>query len=458
MTSGFDLAFPRTPIERLLRPFQRFAQMESSGGIVLLITTVVALVWANSPGWEGYRRLWETPVALTVGGHVYGLSLHLLINDGLMVIFFFLVGLEIKREMLVGELASLRAAALPIMAALGGMLAPAAIYALLNARGAGEAGWGIPMATDIAFALGVLALVAPRVPTGLKVFLAALAIADDLGAVLVIAFFYTGRLNVTSLAVAAILVVVLIVANRLGMRHPAAYALLGVPLWLAFLTSGVHATIAGVVLAMVVPARTRIDTAEFLESSRRTLDDFDLAGEEGSGVMTNEGQQAAIQALEHNCEAAQAPLLRMEHSLQPWVAFFIIPLFALANAGVHIDASTGSALTHVVTLGVVLGLVLGKPIGITLFAWLAVRLRVAVLPASVGWRQIHAVSWLGGIGFTMSLFVAGLAFGEGSELLDAAKIGILTASVLAAAAGGVMLHLARDRGHPAEAGPPTPSQ
>jgi NhaA family Na+:H+ antiporter len=259
-------------------------------------------------------------------------------------------------------------------------------------------------------------------------------------------------------AVAAIIVIVLIAANRVGVRHPAAYALLGVPLWLAFFTSGVHATIAGVVLAMVVPARTRIDTAEFLESSRRTLDDFDLAGEEGSGVMTNEGQQAAIQALEHNCEAAQAPLLRMEHSLQPWVAFFIIPLFALANAGVHIDASTGSALTHVVTLGVVLGLVLGKPIGITLFAWLAVRLRVAVLPASVGWRQIHAVSWLGGIGFTMSLFVAGLAFGEGSELLDAAKIGILTASVLAAAAGGVMLHLARDRGHPAEAGPPTPSQ
>ncbi|HEX6069235.1 MAG TPA: Na+/H+ antiporter NhaA [Longimicrobiaceae bacterium] len=428
-----------TPIERFLRPFQRFAQTESSGGIVLLIATVVALVWANSPWWESYHHLWETPLEVSFGGRQLEMTLHHFINDGLMVVFFFLVGLEIKREMLVGELASPRAAALPIAAAAGGMLVPALLYALLNAGGEGSAGWGIPMATDIAFALGILALMGPRVPLGLKVFLAALAIVDDLGAVLVIALFYTEQLNVLALGLGAVILVGLVALNMLGVRHPGMYTVLGLLLWAAFLSSGVHATIAGVLLAMTIPARTRLNTDEFLEIGRHYLEEFDSAGVEGKGVLTNHGQQAAIQGLENTCEAAQAPLQRIEHDLQLWVAFGIIPLFALANAGVHVTGDLGAAFSHPVTLGVILGLVIGKPIGITLLAWAAVRMGMASLPGGVGWSQIHGVSWLGGIGFTMSLFVANLAFGEGSALLDSAKIGVLAASALAAAMGWFLL-------------------
>lgn len=428
-----------TPIERFLRPFQRFAHTESSGGIVLLIATVLALVWANSPWWETYHHLWETPMQLSFGELEFEMSLHHFINDGLMVVFFFMVGLEIKREMLVGELASPRAAALPIAAAIGGMLVPAALYAMLNVGGPGSAGWGIPMATDIAFALGVLALMGPRIPLGLKVFLAALAIVDDLGAVLVIALFYTEQLNLIALGLGAVVLVGLAVLNVVGARHPGPYTVLGLLLWAAFLSSGVHATIAGVLLAMTIPARTRLDTDEFLTVGRSYLDEFERSGVEGKNVLTNHEQQAAIQLLENSCEAAQAPLQRIEHDLQLWVAFGIIPLFALANAGVHLNVDFGQALTHPVTLGVILGLVLGKPIGITVLAWLAVRMGMASLPHGVTWGQIHGVSWLGGIGFTMSLFVANLAFGEGTPLLDSAKIGVLTASALAAAVGWILL-------------------
>ena len=428
-----------TPIERFLRPFQRFAHTESSGGIVLLLTTVVALVWANSVWWESYHHLWEIPVRMALGGLSFEMSLHHFINDGLMVVFFFMVGLEIKREMLVGELASPRAAALPIAAAAGGMIIPALLYAALNAGGVGAPGWGIPMATDIAFALGILALMGPRVPTGLKVFLAALAIVDDLGAVLVIALFYTDDLNLMALALGGATLVGLVMLNISGARHPGAYTVLGIILWGAFLSSGVHATIAGVLLAMTIPARTRINTDEFLSYGRHYLDQFDQAGTEDKNVLTNAGQQEAIHALESSCEAAQAPLQRLEHDLHTWVAFGIIPLFALANAGLRLNVDVGAAMSHPITLGVILGLVIGKPIGITLLAWAAVRSGLASLPQGVGWGQIHGVSWLGGIGFTMSLFVANLAFGEGSALLDAAKLGVLTASVVAAAVGWILL-------------------
>jgi Na+:H+ antiporter, NhaA family len=430
---------PATPIERFMRPFQRFAHTESSGGIVLLLATIVALAWANSPWWESYHHLWETPMQLSFGGVDLEMSLHHFINDGLMVIFFFMVGLEIKREMLVGELATPRAAALPIAAAVGGMVFPALFYVFLNRGGVGSAGWGIPMATDIAFALGILALMGPRVPLGLKVFLAALAIVDDLGAVLVIALFYTAELNLIALAIGGVVLLGLAALNVMGVRHPGTYTVLGLILWAAFLSSGVHATIAGVLLAMTIPARTRLDTDEFLQVGRGYLDEFEKSGVEGKDVLTNHEQQAAIQALENSCEAAQAPLQRIEHDLQLWVAFGIIPLFALANAGVHLDVNIGDAMAHPVTLGVILGLVLGKPIGITLLAWAAVRMGIASLPHGVGWGQIHAVSWLGGIGFTMSLFVANLAFGEGSALLDSAKIGVLTASTVAAAVGWILL-------------------
>jgi NhaA family Na+:H+ antiporter len=438
--------FWTSPLDRLLQPFQRFAQTESSGGVVLLAATLVALIWANSPIRESYFHLWETEIGLQVGGTALTMNLHHFINDALMVVFFFLVGLEIKREMMVGELSSVRAATLPIAAAAGGMVFPAIIYVAFNAGGPGSAGWGIPMATDIAFALGVLALMGPRVPLGLKVFLAALAIADDLGAVLVIALFYTDDLNLGMLGIGAVIVGVLVLANRLGVRRPGAYAVMGVALWASFLASGVHATIAGVVLAMLVPSRTRIDTAEFLVRGRESLNLFEDVGEEGKSVLTNQGQQTAVHQLEQACEAAQSPLLKMEHALQPWVAFAIIPIFALANAGVDLaDIDVGAALRNPVTLGVMLGLVIGKPIGITLLAWLSVRAKAAVRPGGTGWLDLHAVSWLGGIGFTMSLFVANLAFGEGSPLLEMAKLGILSASVLAAAMGWFFLRLARRR-------------
>ncbi|HEX6038842.1 Na+/H+ antiporter NhaA [Longimicrobium sp.] len=430
---------PLTPIQRVFSPFVRFARTESAGGIVLIAATLVAIAWANSPWSAGYEHLWETQVTLGAGRWALSYPLHYWINDGLMAVFFFLVGLEIKREFLVGELASLKRAALPIAAALGGMIVPAIIYAALNLGHAGERGWGIPMATDIAFALGVLALLGPRIPLSLKVFLAALAIVDDLGAVLVIAVFYTEAIHWGALALGFGLLAALVVANRMQARSPLTYLLVGIVVWVAFLKSGVHATVAGVLLAMTIPARTRIDTAEFLDRGRRILDYFDVVGEEGRDVLTNRRQQAAIQEMENACEAAQAPLQRIEHELHHWVAFLIIPIFALANAGVHLGGNLGTAFGDRVTLGIILGLVIGKPIGISLFAWLAVRTNLAALPYTVTWRAIRGVSLLGGIGFTMSLFIAGLAFPGAPQLNEDAKIGIFVASLVAGITGFLVL-------------------
>jgi NhaA family Na+:H+ antiporter len=343
-------------LERVLGPFHRFFSKSASGGLVLLASTAVALGWANSPWAESYHHLWETPLTVGTPGFGLTLSVHAWVNDGLMAVFFFLVGLEIKREVLVGELASRRSAALPVAAALGGMLVPAALYALVNRGGPGAAGWGVPMATDIAFALGILALLGDRVPSGLRVFLAALAIADDLGAVLVIAFFYTGALNLPALGGAAAVLAVLAGLNRAGARRPLTYALLGVALWLCVLASGVHATIAGVLLALAVPARTRIDEDEFLARAEASLADFRAADEPGTTVLTNRGHQEALQALESAADAAQAPLQRMEHALHGVVAFVIMPVFALANAGVPLGAGLGAAARSPVAWGVVLGL------------------------------------------------------------------------------------------------------
>ena len=430
-------------IERVLRPFQQFAETESSGGIVLLICTAVALVWANSPWADSYHSLWETKFTIGTPELFLSLSLHHWINDGLMAVFFFLVGLEIKREVQVGELTSPRQAALPIAAAIGGMVVPALLFTMLNARGEGAPGWGIPMATDIAFALGVLALLGPRVPLALKIFLAALAIVDDLGAVLVIAFFYTSAISWTALGIGAVILAAAIGCNRAGVRHPAPYAVLGIALWVAFLLSGVHATIAGVLLAMTIPSRTRIDEDEFLARGRAILDDFERSCSPATTVLTNADQQHAISELESACENAEAPLIRMEHALHGVVAFGIMPVFALANAGVHFASDMWGGLSLPVISGVALGLVIGKPIGITLFAWIAVRLGIAVLPAGAGWRQLHGVSWLGGIGFTMSLFIAGLAYPGSASLLDSAKIGILGASIAAGVVGWMLLRGAR---------------
>jgi NhaA family Na+:H+ antiporter len=439
-------AGPHAPIARILIPFQRFARTESAGGIVLIACMLVALLWANSPWWESYYHVWETPLSVGVGPYQLSYSLHHWINDGLMAVFFFLVGLEIKRELLIGQLSSAKRAALPIAAALGGMLVPALIYAALNAGTAGARGWGIPMATDIAFALGVLALLGPRAPLALKIFLAALAIVDDIGAVLVIALFYTEGVSWAALGMAGVFLLGMLLLNRMGARHPGVYLLFGIALWLAFLKSGIHATLAGVLSATAIPARTRIDTQEFLDRGQALMHDFDAAGVEGEDVLTNHDQQAVIQALENACEEAQAPLQRIEHDLQLWVAFLIVPLFALANAGVHLTGDFGAALTHSVTLGVILGLVVGKPLGITFFSWLAVRVGLAAKPPGVTWRALHGVSWLGGIGFTMSLFIATLAFPD-AALVDEAKIGILAASLLAGVVGWALIRGTR----PAEA-------
>jgi NhaA family Na+:H+ antiporter len=427
-------------IERVVAPFQRFVRTESASGLVLLACTALALAAANSPWAASYEHLWETEVKVGLGGIAAQITLHHLINDGLMAVFFLLVGLEIKREMLAGELASIRQAALPIAAAAGGMVVPALLYASLNAGTAGEPGWGVPMATDIAFALGVLALVGDRVPLGVRVFLAALAIVDDIGAVLVIALFYSGGISWGAMAFAGAFVLLAIGANIAGVRRPWAYAAVGLLLWGAVLSSGIHASIAGVLLAMTIPARTRIGEENFLKRARGALSRFEAAHEPGASPLKDPEHQAAVQQLERLAEQLQPPLLRLEHALHGVVAFAIMPLFALANAGVPIGlGQLEGGPSSSVALGIALGLVAGKPIGITLFAWAAVRLGAASLPQGVAWSSIFGAALLGGIGFTMALFIAGLAFVSEPGLLVAAKLGILGASLLAGLAGWLVL-------------------
>jgi Na+:H+ antiporter, NhaA family len=434
------MTLPERPIDRLLAPFREFSEQQAAGGVLLMVAAVVALVWANSPFAESYEALWQTPVTVGIGDVGLSKALLLWINDGLMAIFFLVIGLEIKREVLVGELASRRRATLPIAAAIGGAVVPAVLFLLIvGADPVAQRGWGVPMATDIAFALGVIALLGSRVPVELKIILTALAIVDDLLAVLVIALFYSGDLSLPALLAAGVIMAFLIAANLLGVRRPIVYALLGIALWVAVLQSGFHATIAGVLLAMTIPARTRIDPGEFLARARALLDDF--AGR-GDDADPDHEHHAALWDLEELTENAQAPMLRIEHALHPWVAFFIVPLFALANAGVPIGGDVGGLIGEPVVLGVFVGLILGKQIGITFGAWLVVRLGLASLPESVTWRHIYGMAWLGGIGFTMSLFIADLAFGT-SDSLPLAKIGILAASVVAGSVGYVILRTHR---------------
>ncbi len=434
-----------TLIERSLRPFERFVQLESAGGILLLGCSLLALAWANSR-WAGwYENLWGTPVTIAVGGFALTHSLLHWINDGLMAMFFFVIGLEIKREFLVGELASPRHAALPIAAAVGGMVIPAAIYALFNGGTPTERGWGIPMATDIAFAIGILTLLGKRVPLSLKVFLTALAIVDDLGAVVVIALFYTETINWGSVFPGLIILVVLLELNRQGVRHPLVYVVLGLGLWFAVLSSGIHATIAGVLLAMTIPSRARMDSDQFLAQSRATLAEFERAGHSREDEFITEAHQTALQALKSAAIHVQTPMERLEHALHPGMRFVVMPLFALANAGVSFSGLGLSMMTDPVVLGVFFGLVVGKQVGILSFAWLAVRTGVAALPSDLRWRHVYGAAWLGGIGFTMSLFIANLAFNEAAAL-SSAKLGILSASLVAGGVGWAILRRAGARG------------
>jgi NhaA family Na+:H+ antiporter len=416
-------------------------QAGPAGGLVLLVCAAIALVWANSPWGHGYDAIWNTVISIGFGGSRASLTLHGIVNDGLMAVFFFLVGLEIKREILVGELATARKAALPVAAALGGMIVPALLFITLNASGHGARGWGVPMATDIAFALGVLALLGDRIPTSLRVFLSALAITDDLGAVLVIALFYTATISWIALAAAAALLLLSVIANVIGIRATWAYALIGLALWAAVLLSGVHATVAGVLLALTIPSRTRIDEAAFLAGARDALADFHDAQAPERTVLSSRAHQVALQAINMLADQAQAPLVRLEQGLHGIVTFGIMPLFALANAGVPLGGNS-HLLTSPVALGVLAGLFLGKPIGILLASWVAVRSGVATIPADVSRRMLFGVACLGGIGFTMSLFIAGLAFGSSPELLTSAKLGTFAASILAGITGWMILRRA----------------
>jgi NhaA family Na+:H+ antiporter len=427
-----------TPLARVLSPLQRFIHSEVSGGVALMAATALALLIANSPLADAYHAALKSYVSLSAGPLALRLSVEHWVNDGLMALFFFVVGLELKREALVGELADPRQALLPILAATGGALAPALIYTLINRGGPGSAGWGVPMATDIAFALGVLALLGDRVPWTLKVFLTAVAVIDDLLAVLVIALFYSSGLSLAALGLAAAGLALLALANVAGIRHAAVTLVLGLLVWLAVLQSGLHATVAGVLVALTVPARSRIDAEGFLARAGQLLEQFAHRPASTTPMLTDELQQSAVLALEDACEEVQAPLQKLEHTLHPWVAFGIVPIFALANAGVALSPGSASGAGGPVAAGVVLGLVLGKPAGLLGTTWVLVRLGVARLPAGVGWGQMAGAGCLAGLGFTMSLFIATLGLGE-PALLEAAKLGILAASLIAGLLGFVAL-------------------
>lgn len=432
----------------LVRPLERFLKLESAGGIMLLICAAVALVWANSPWKETYHAVWHSYLSIKLGALEHKMSLAHWVNDGLMVIFFLLVGLEIKREIIFGELRSMRRAALPIAAAIGGMVVPAGIYVLLNLQSGPDAlrGWGVPMATDIAFAVGVLALVGRGVPLSLKVLLLAIAIVDDLGAVLVIAIFYTSNVSVPALGFAGGCLAVLIALNLFRVHRPLPYLLVGVLLWAATLVSGIHATIAGVLLAFTIPASRPIEESAYLNYAREQIDDFAKDVEATPDHITPR-QSTALMGIEQASQAVQTTLARVEHPLLMPVNFVIIPLFALANAGVTFGG--GATYFGSVTLGVFLGLFVGKQIGVMLLSWLATATGLAARPAGATWRQVYGIACLCGIGFTMSLFIATLAFGDGSPLLTQAKVGILAASLLSGVVGAVVLMTAKPSTTPA---------
>jgi NhaA family Na+:H+ antiporter len=418
--------------------FQRFFSHEVGSSVPLFLATAVALTWANL-SFSSYEHIWHAKLSLGIGPYLITKSLAHWIDEALMGLFFLAVGLEIKYELLVGELASVRKALLPVIGATGGMLVPASVYAFFNYDQPTAHGWGIPMATDIAFSLAVLALFSRRVPLGLKVFLSALAIADDLGAVLVIAVFYTQQISLGYLAAAAIFIALLAVANRLWVQQTLIYALLGTGVWVSFLGSGIHATVAGVVVAAFIPARGRYATDAFIQRVRQHMERFECEpGSCGFSILLNSRHLEAVRAIEVSCLGVETPLQRVEFNLHPWVIYLIIPLFALANAGLYLGDLDPLALTHPVTLGVGLGLLVGKPLGISAFTLAAARWLKIELPQGVTGRHIIGAGCLGGIGFTMSLFISGLSFDD-PHMMDFAKLGILAASVLAAAAGAVVL-------------------
>jgi len=426
--------------DKIVTPFEEFIHEETTSGLLLMGCAMLALILANTALAHTYEHVLHTLVALNIGGWTLEHSLHHWINDGLMALFFFVMGLEIKREVLVGELSDTRRAVLPVLAAIGGMVVPALIYYLTNRGGPGAAGWGVPMATDIAFAVGIMALLGKRVPATLITFLVALAIADDLGAVAVIAIFYTEQIFGTYLLIAGLLFGVLVIFNLSGIRKPLPYFLVGILLWLAMLKSGVHATVAGVLAAMTIPVKPKFNPLRFSLQVRELMDRFDSGCRGDADLLRNEEQRAIVQALENGVHKVESPLQRLEHAMHLPVAFFIVPLFALANAGVPIDfANLGSVVSEPITLGVVVGLLVGKVVGIAGFSLVAVKLGIGELPAGTRPAHLLGVGLVGGIGFTMSIFIAELAFSGQPEQLVMAKTGILMASILAGVGGYLWL-------------------
>lgn len=441
---------------------QRFLHHDAMAAVFLLLATGSAFYLANSsikvqgkPLYELYQNFWHIELGGYIHGKIIAKSFHHLINDGLMAIFFFMVGLEIKRELLVGELASLRKALFPIAGAIGGMVFPALIYTLFNHGTQSAIGWGIPMATDIAFSAGVLGLLSKRVPSSLAVFLIALAIVDDLGSVTVIAVFYTDTIALRPLIVGLVLIGFSFFLSKIGVRNAVVYTIMFIMIWLEFFQSGVHATIAGVLYAFSIPVDARYETPLFVKRLTKLLKRFGEAEDYANELLVNSRQQQIIRAIEMECIHVEAPLQRIEHKLHPISAFLIMPIFAFANSGVHLDFSQiGEVFNQDVTYGVIFGLLAGKQLGIMGACWLMVKAGWAELPRGINWGQLYGVSWLAGIGFTMSLFIGSLAFPSGhvvghggshggvahmETLLAGCKVGILLASILAAIVGTIIL-------------------
>lgn len=421
-----------------LTPFQKFVKIESFSGILLMLATVLALIWANSPYGDVYREIWQYEIGIVTESFEFKKPLILWINDGLMAIFFFLIGLEIKRELLIGELNSPKKIAFPLVGAIGGMLVPVVFFLLLNQNPNTFKGWGIPMATDIAFSLAILNVLGKRVPLSLKVFLTAFAIVDDIGAVLVIALFYSGTINTTLLLIALVMLSVLYFLSYRGYYSKFVMFFFGIIIWFLFLKSGIHPTVAGILLAFSVPIRQKIDTSTFLEQLEKVYNDIKNASVLQKPILSTE-QIQHIDDLEDWSSKFQSPLQHLEHNLHGWVAYFIIPIFALANAGVLISGS-GNLDTALVT-NIVICLILGKGIGISSIVILAKKIKLIEIPNDISFKQILGVAFLAGIGFTMAIFIASLAFASTPEYVDSAKIGILIGSFISAIIGYVILRL-----------------
>jgi len=440
-TAPWEKAF-----DSLLSPLDEFIHRQTTSGILLMLCAIIALYLANSQWSEAYHHILETTFTIGFPGFELSKSIHHWINDGLMAIFFFVVGLELKREILVGELANPKQALLPIVAAFGGMIVPVVIFMAINPDGHAFKGWGIPMATDIAFALGALALLGKRVPKTLLTFLVALAIVDDLGAVAVIALFYTETLNLVALAVVGMMLFLLIALNLGGIRRPLPYILLGVVLWIAMLMSGVHATLAGIFLAFTIPLQPKYDPKRFLSHINEMVDHIKSSFQREPNIVKNGELRSRVQALGDGVQLVQAPAQILEHKMHLPSAYIVIPIFSLANAGIPIDGSDFAiTIAHPVTMGIIAGLVAGKLIGIAGFSWLVVKMGFTTLPSDINFKHIIGVGLMGGIGFTMSIFVAELGFVQHANELLMAKTGILVASMLAGISGFVWLYVTAEK-------------